>query len=190
MRQCTSWVAAMLALFLGSERALAGPWSITVYGGPATGTIFTEVLAGRFKWDSGMIGIAADRRLAYLGWGFNLVGEVQLQEYSFGHTYPSAALGLGFEFHHFPWERQVPTAFSVFTGPTYSIDPPLNYPPAALGSRKALLNYVSAEIAVALPETRQWDAVFRIYHRSGAWGIYTIDADEVTVLGVGLRVRL
>jgi hypothetical protein len=170
--------------------AQADPWSITLYGGPATGKIFTQVIAGRFTWDSGMVAVAADRRLARLGWGFNLVGEFQYQQYSFGHTYPSIALGLGLEFHDFPWERQVPTSFSVFVGPTYSYDPPLNYPRSEWGSRKSLLNYIAVEVAVPVPGLRNLDLVMRGYHRSGVWGIYTLDADEVTSIGGGIRWRL
>jgi hypothetical protein len=182
--------SVVIFLVLGAGRAEAGPWSITLYGGPATGKIFTDFIAGRYTWDSGMVAVAADRRLAYLGWGVNLVGEVQFQQFAFGHTYPSFAVGIGGEFHDFPWREKVPTSLSIFTGPSYSIDPPLNYPRAQWGSRKALLNYVGLELAVELPQTKHWDAVFRLYHRSGMWGIYTLDADEVTVIGGGIRLRL
>ena len=180
---------AIALLVLGVERATASPWSITAYGGPATYTIFTQTISGHAKLDGGMISIAADRRLAYLGWGWNLVGEVQIQQFVFGPSYPSIALGLGVEYHHFPWEERLPTAMSIFMGPTYSYNPPLAYPTSAWGSRKSLLNYLSFEFAVAVPKLRKWDAVVRIYHRSGVWGIYTNDADECSVVGVGLRYR-
>ena len=181
--------SAVASFMLALAPAAASHWSFTLYGGPATGKIFTQFVDGHYTWDSGVMAIAADRRLAHLGWGFDLMGEGQYQQYFFGHTYPSVALGLGLQFDAFPWERWVPTTFSIYSGPTYSYDPPLNYPRNVWGSRKGLLNYVSAEFAVELPNTRHWDAVFRVYHRSGMWGVYTLDADEVTVIGGGLRVR-
>lgn len=179
-----------LFLALCGEPANAGPWSFTLYGGPATYTIFTQALSGKAKIDGGLIGIAADRRLAYLGWGFNLMGEVQVQQFAFGPTYNSFALGLGVEYHHFPWEASLPMAASVYLGPTYSIAPPQIYPTDSLGSRKGLLNYLSIEFAFALPQARKWDAVFRLYHRSGLWGVYTLDPDEATVFCVGIRYRM
>jgi hypothetical protein len=183
---------ALLVLLLGivsANSACASPWSVTIYGGPVTDTIFTQVIAGKFKLFGGMVGVAADRRLAYLGWGWNLVGEGQLQVFSFGTNYGAIAAGLGLENHQFPWARYLPTSFSVYMGPSYSLDTPLAYARDLLGSRKALLNYVSLELAFALPHSRHWDTAFRIYHRSGAWGIYTLDADEATVVGVGVRYR-
>ncbi len=183
------WAALLAVLLAGATPAAAGPWSVTLYGGPATYTISSEVVQGHFGINAGVLGIAADRRLARLGWGWNLVGEGQFQVFAGKHSYPSVSLGLGLEFHDFPWERHLPTAFSVFMGPTYSVDPYQFYATNLWGSRKSLLNYVSIELAVALPDTKRWDMVLRTYHRSGAWGVYTLDADEATVVGVGVRYR-
>ncbi len=191
-----SAIISTLLTFAASEAsASASPWSITVYGGPATYTVFTQIVAGKTRLNGGMLSIAADRRLAYLGWGWNLLGEVQFQQFAFGTSYttgsayPSIALGLGVEYHHFPWEETLPTAVSIFMGPSYSFGPPQAYPTAAWGRRKSLLNYLSFEFAFAVPKLRNWDAVLRVYHRSGVWGIYSLDADECSVVGVGLRYR-
>jgi len=184
-------LVALLALlfFAGAQPASAGPWSVTLYGGPATYVISSEVIQGNFNVNAGVIGVAADRRLAYLGWGWNLVGEGQFQVFAGKHSYPSVSLGLGLEFHDFPWEQRLPTALSVFMGPSYSVDPYQYYATNLWGSRKSLLNYVSIEVAVALPDSHRWDVALRTYHRSGAWGFYTLDADEATVIGAGVRYR-
>jgi hypothetical protein len=197
MRRFT--LLATLLILLGSApAAAASPWSVTLYGGPVTYTIFTESLDGNARFNSGMIGIAVDRRLAYLGWGWNLVGEAQFQQFASwtqkdfiegSGNYSAISLGIGVEYHHFPWDKTVPTAVSVFLGPSYSFNPPLSYQRKYWGSRKALLNYLSIEFAFAIPPRRDLDAVFRIYHRSGVWGIFTNDAQEASVLGVGLRYR-
>src|SRR5471032_1750815 len=81
-----AFLLASLFIAIGGGAASAGPWSVTLYGGPATYTIFTQTIAGNAKFDSGMIGIAVDRRLAYLGWGWNLVGEAQLQQFASGSS--------------------------------------------------------------------------------------------------------
>jgi hypothetical protein len=45
------------------------------------------------------------------------------------------------------------------------------------------------ELAVGLSRNSKWDGVVRVYHRSGMWGIYSLDYDESTVLGIGIRRR-
>lgn len=184
---------------LASPTAAADrPWSITLYGGPAIYTVFTETLNGQGRWNSGMVGVAVDRHLAYLGWGWSLMGEAQVQQFFGGGakdffagtgTYSAISLGLGIENHAFPWSRSVPTSFSAYIGPSYAFDPPMAYSIPSWGSRKALLNYLGIEFAVAVPPRDDVDVVFRLFHRSGVWGIYTNDAEEVSVLGVGLRYR-
>jgi hypothetical protein len=52
-----------------------------------------------------------------------------------------------------------------------------------------LLNYVSVELAIGIPSAPGWDIDLRTFHRSGAWGIYTLDADESTMIGIGVRRR-
>ncbi|MDE2014491.1 MAG: hypothetical protein KGJ75_16335 [Alphaproteobacteria bacterium] len=47
-------------------------------------------------------------------------------------------------------------------------------------SAKSATTFAAAAIA---------GAVLRLYHRSGAWGVYSINADEGTMVGVGLRAR-
>jgi len=180
------------------KASAAEPWSVTLYGGPVTYTIFTQTLDGKARFNSGMVAVALDRRLAYLGWGWNLVGEAQYHQFfardsrdflEGSGNYSAVSLGLGVEYHRFPWERRLPTSLSVFLGPTYAFNPPLAYPRAAWGSRKSLENYLGIEIAVTIPEQRNLDAVFRLYHRSGVWGLYTNDVQEASVLGLGLRYR-
>ena len=192
---------ALLALFfvmLSGGAASANPWSVTVYGGPVTYTIFTQTISGKARFNIGILGIALDRRLAYLGWGWNLVGEAQFQQFAARDSkdfiegsgnYSAISLGIGVEYHHFPWERSLPTALSIFMGPSYAFNPPLAYPRIDWGSRKSLLNYLGIEFAFAIPPRRDLDAVLRVYHRSGVWGIYTNDANEASAIGVGLRYR-
>jgi hypothetical protein len=164
-------------------------WSVSLYAGPSTNYIFTEVIAGRFHWADTMVGAAVDRKLAYLGWGWSLKGEAQITQHFLGHTYNTAALGLGLEFDQFPWSVSLPTSFAQYTGPSYTTNAPQQYPRALWGSKKALLNYVSVELAFGIPNEPNWDVEFRTFHRSGAWGIYTLDADENSVIGFGIRYR-
>jgi hypothetical protein len=44
-------------------------------------------------------------------------------------------------------------------------------------------------LAIGIPNAPNWDVEIRTFHRSGAWGIYTLDADENSVIGIGIRHR-
>lgn len=168
-----------------------GPWSATLYAGPGTDHNFTQILgkpiiADGHNYGSGftvnnvMLGLAVDRRLVRLGWGFSFAAEGQLTAYSFGHPYGTGALGLGLQFNDLPG-----ATISAFTGPSLAVNPP--GPPRFHG--KALLNYIGLEFAIRIPHSPGWDIVTRVYHRSGVWGIYSLDLDESTMVGVGLRKR-
>jgi hypothetical protein len=136
-----------------------------------------------------MAGQALNRKLYSLGWDVSLAGEVQATEYFFGHTNQSFASGLGFQAAEpFGISR---TELSFYDGPSYDLDPPytsIGYSnhlwPAG---RKKFLNYFSLEYAVAVTKTSNWDAVFRLYHRSGAFGLYSEGDDAGLAIGLGIR---
>ncbi len=192
MRRLTLWAASFyFATMMGAQAAILGasPWSVTLYFGPSSPKFFSWVIrSGRLQATGAMVGLAVDRRLAYLGWGVSLAGEAQITQYGFGHSDTSFALGLGIEAKD-PFGISG-TRLSAFTGPSYSVDPPLfviwdtTFVPAY---RKKLLNYVGIEYAVQLPGSEHWSGVFRFYHRSGAFGIYNSQTDDGIALGLGVR---
>ena len=136
-----------------------------------------------------MAGLAVDRDLFDLGWDVAMGAEAQLTEFSFGSGFTTMALGLGVRFHRFPWDN---TSLAIYTGPSYALSPPHIpvYHPSSNYRLKRWLNYISIEFAVALPwDPKHWDGVFRVYHRSGAWGAYSLNIDEGTTIGFGIRVK-
>lgn len=169
-----------------------GPWSVTVYFGPSTTKFFGAVFtSGRFQATGAMVGLAGDGRLLYLGEGVSLAAEAQITQYGFGHSDTSFAFGLGFQVNApFGWDH---TRFSVYDGPSYAVDPPrtsigyhsIVYPAPGV----KFLNYISLEYAVALSHDSNWDAVVRLYHRSGAWGVYSDHDDDGLAWGLGLKYR-
>lgn len=178
-----AWAVAVWGGAAGGTAAGAQDlWSVSLYGGPTTDTITTQIVTGHLHIIGGMAGFAIDRHLAYLGSGFSLAAEAQATQYFTHDSYQTVSLGIGISYNRFPWTT--PTTLSVYLGPSYAFDPP----PIA-GSQHALLNYVSAEFAMQLPQTENWDAVWRLYHRSGAWGLYARNVDQGTMMGLGLRYR-
>ena len=183
------WTIAAWAMAIpASGPARAGPWSVTLYGGPWTQRVVSQIVTdGNYDVSGAAIGLAVDRRLFRLGWGFSVEAEGQATENFDGYTFTTLGAGLGLRFDNFPWS--LPTSFGAWTGPSYAINPPVEQ---YVTDRRQhpWLNYVSVELAVAVPwDPRHWDAVLRLYHRSGVWGLYSINADEGTTVGVGLRAK-
>jgi hypothetical protein len=192
-----AFIGLMAAIPFGAARAIENdqPWSATLYAGPSTNKFLTQIYRdGQFDSDGDAIGLAVDRRLFTLGWGFTFEGEGQvLQTSAHSLSYTTFALGLGLRFHNFPWSDRVPTSLAFYTGPSYATSPPasgigFHNQPVAF-ARVKYLNYFGIELAVALPDTDNWDGVLRIFHRSGAFGLYSIQADTSTAIGLGLRAR-
>jgi hypothetical protein len=165
-------------------------WSASLYAGPSTTKYFGAALQNlNFEPTGVMIGLAADRPFLNLGWEVALSGEVQVTQYLFGHRDTSFAAGLGFQ-------ADAPfgisgTILSFYDGPSYALDPPytsIGYSGHVWPSwRKKFLNYLSIEYAVALSQDRKWDGVFRVYHRSGAFGLVSEGDDDGLAVGLGIR---
>jgi hypothetical protein len=189
MRARWSFVASGLAaaaLFWAGAAEADSPWSATLYAGPSSTKFVTQILGGNFEVNGGMVGLALDRGLFKLGSGISLAAEVQATEFFGDYSYGTGAIGLGFRFDEFPWSDRLPTTFAIYTGPSYSPNAVIIKDPVPHQDPK-FLNFVSVEAGVGI--SRKWDAVFRIYHRSGAWGLYSNTADVGTMIGLGLRRR-
>lgn len=176
------------AALLLSPAAQAGnsPWSATLYAGPSSTAFVTQILDGKFDVNGGMVGLAIDRGLFKLGSGISIGAEMQVTSFFGKYAYQTGAFGIGLRFDEFPWSDSLPTSMAIYTGPSYAPNAPLILDPKPHPDPK-FLNFVGIEVAVAM--NRNWDAAFRIYHRSGAWGVYSNTADTGSMIGFGLRRR-
>lgn len=185
---------AAIPFFAGAMESAQVPrehaWSLSLYAGPATTKYFGAILQGfDFQPRSVMIGLAANRPFLDLGWGIALSGELQVTQYVFGHRNTSFAAGLGIRANE-PFGL-AGTSLSIHDGPSYALNPPhtsIGYGNTLQPSwRKKFLNYVSIEFAVSLSQARDWDGVFRVYHRSGAFGLFSRGNDDGAAIGFGVR---
>lgn len=176
----------MALAWSGSASAGNSPWSATLYAGPSSTAFVTQILDGKFDVNGGMVGFALDRGLFKLGSGISIGAEMQVTDFFGKYAYQTGAIGLGLRFDEFPWSDSLPTSMAIYTGPSYAPNAPLIFDPQPHQDPK-FLNFVGIEVAVAM--NRNWDAAFRIYHRSGAWGLYSNTADTGSMIGIGLRRR-
>jgi hypothetical protein len=171
-------IASMPGTAVATPGYFYGPWSATLYAGPSTNSHFSRTLQGNFRVDGGMIGLAGGARLFAFGSGFSFAAEGQFTQFGGKYDYTTASLGIGFRYDNYPWSA------ALFSGPSYATDPPKGIDDF---HGKRLLNYVSLEVMHAIPHTGGWSVGLRMYHRSGAWGLYSEDDDEATMFGIGIR---
>lgn len=157
--------------------------SVTFYAGPATHQYVSQIVQGQFAVDGMMLGLAYDRHLAKLGADFSLEAEVQVTHFFDGRSYSTAAGGLGVRYDASRWTGQA-ASFAFYTGPSYA-DAPARHD----GHSSRFLEYVGLEFALENINQSQWDGVIRIFHRSGAFGLYAQDADTGSMLGIGIQRR-
>jgi hypothetical protein len=200
MRSCFSAAAAMLLASAAvadeisdRDRRSTEPqyWSASVWIGPNARKFVGAIVQDGFNMQSrGLIaGLTLNRKLICLYEDIYVGGEIQINQTFVDHddTIFSGTLGLQFE-NLFGFER---TSFSVFTGPSYDLNPAYQVivydHRVSTTYRKKFLNLVSAEFASGLPFAENWDWTFRLYHRSGVFGLYSEGDDDGLAVGLGLK---
>ncbi len=163
-------------------------WALSLFGGPVTHTRSSKIfLHGNADFNSGgALVLALSKGLLPLGDGFSLEAEGQVaQHVDRTPHHQELNLVLGLRFSDFPWIDEVPTSFAIFAGPSYATSPPKFEPQ----EKTQWLNYLGAELAVAVPSAPQWSAILRYHHRSSAFGLYPGTRDESSMFGVGGKYR-
>lgn len=168
------------------------PWSLTFYTGPSTTKYFFAVFSsGRLQPTAVASGLVLDRKLFHVTSDLSITAEAHVVQHYFGHPDTDLSTGLGFQWNE-PFGFSY-TSLSGYDGFSYSTDPP--YFSIGYGNhiwpsqRKRELNYMSVEWTAAFNRTSKWDVVFRLFHRSGAFGLVSQGNDDGIVMGVGVRRR-
>ena len=184
IRTTISTMVGLAMLPISCAQAQDASQSLTLYGGPATRRYVSDIfLHGNFDLDGVLLGVAYDRRLAALGGGFTFEGELQVNHLFMDHSYSSISGGAGLRYDTTRWIGR-PSSFAVYTGPSYADDGA-----QSTGKRNHFLEYVSLEFAVSSINKSNWDGVIRMYHRSGAFGVYGKNTDTGSTFGIGIRRR-
>lgn len=89
----------------------------------------------------------------------------------------------------FPWNRWVATTFAFGEGVSYASRRPWveQRTPETSRNGQRFLNYLVFELTLAPPSHPEWQVLFRIHHRSGAFGVYCPGRVGSNAIGAGLR---
>jgi hypothetical protein len=164
-----------------------GPWSATLYVGPATNNYTSQIFHGDFNIEGPALGFALDRHLFDLGAGFSLLAEAQAVHYFFSPPTTTFGLGVGIKYDLLSIAPGAPVTVALYMGPSCSLDPPLDANGPEIPARHRFLNYLSSEVNIGIPHAADWSVSIRSFHRSGMYGLYARGIDEGSMIGVGIR---
>ena len=162
--------------------------AVTIFGGWMTDNNWEDVFT---PWtidfrDSTIVGIAGSRGI----WRYNDDLSVEIEGQVVRHfgdqDHWEFNLPLLVRWGSFSWNDVIETSVAFGLGPSYASDVPKEEV-AKDGDSQQWLVYWVFELELGLAET-DWSGVFRLHHRSGAFGLVT-DEGGSNVLAIGLRRR-
>ena len=191
-----TWFGLMMALVL-PHPATAGEDSASNKGGPSAIAVFGGIMTDN-KWedavapwnldfrDSTFVGFAAshvigrfDHRL-----GFEIEGQV-IRHFGDQDHWEFNLPIIG-RWEAFPWDEIVDTRLAFGIGPSYASEKP-KVEVANEGDSQRWLVYWMVEIEAGPPD-RDWSVIFRLHHRSEAFGLVA-DEGGSNAMVIGLKQR-
>jgi len=155
-------------------------WAVTTFGGWLTDDNIAPALQFRATlFGNKIFGVAVSRRQARLWkdseWGieaqvvkhFGGSGELAQDHWEFN------GLSTG-SWNRFPWDGTIDTSFALGGGLSYATAVPA-FEAYWKGSSKQLMAYLLFEAVGTLPDHPHWGFVWRVHHRSAAYGLFNKD---------------
>jgi hypothetical protein len=182
---CTVWI--LIILLSHYEKAIAGDWSMALYGGVLLdGELNNATIAHQGFEDSYLVALALTKKIAtwkdIIGWEL----EGQCVKHFDGQTNWEFNGLIAVRWLPFPWDNYLNTSFAVGGGLSYATETPKvekeNHDPAA-----KFLKYLMLELDFSLPDSQHWSLLTRIHHRSGAFGLFHGVTGASNALAFGVR---
>ena len=160
--------------------------AVSIFGGWMTDNNWEEAITPwnlEFR-DTTLVGIAGSRRMWRYDDDISFEIEGQIVRHFGDQDHWELNLPIIVRWETFPWNDLIDTSVAFGLGPSYASQVPKDEI-AKDGDSQRWLVYWVLELAMGLPET-VWGGIFRLHHRSGAFGIVA-DKGGSNVLAVGLR---
>jgi hypothetical protein len=172
----------------GSASIKDKPSAIIVFGGLMTDNDWEDAFT---PWtldfrDSAFLGLAASHRIGRFDHrlGFEIEGQVVRHFGDQDHwEFNLPIIG---RWEAFPWDEVVDTSLAFGVGPSYASEKP-KVEVANDGDSQRLLVYWMMELELGPPD-QGWSAIFRLHHRSGAFGLVADEGSSNTMV-IGLKQR-
>jgi len=168
------------------ESAIAEDYALTVYAGRITEDYWFESLFTRPDFVDAyiLVGAVAWTFKSYREGGVTLEVEGQVGKYFGDQNHFEFNIPVAVRLHRFPWDNSVDTSIAFGLGPSWASELPeaeLQYH----NSTQKFLAYWFLEIAAG-PPGKGWSGVFRLHHRSKAFGLVADDGGA-NILTLGIK---
>jgi len=172
----------------GSDATEDKPNSIAVFGGLVTDNNWEDMLA---PWDldyreSLVAGVAISRRIGRFDPRLSFEIEGQVVRHFGDQDHWELNLPIIGRWEAFPWDDVIDTSVAFGIGPSYASEIPM-VEVANGGDSQQWLVYWMMELDIG-PLDKNWSALFRVHHRSGAFGLVA-DEGGSNALVIGLKQR-
>lgn len=182
-------VITITAVFI--ENAMAGEdFAVTVYWGRMTDGDSGDVVTGRADFIDAyvVVGTLSWTFARYLEDALSFELEGQVGKWWGDQHNMEFNIPLAIRWSKFPWNHYVATSLAYGLGPSYATKEPAAKSDNGDSSEKFLV-YWFGEIALGPPDSK-WAGVFRIHHRSDAFGLIADpDIHSSNTLAIGLKYR-
>lgn len=167
----------------------AEDYALTVYGGRVTDEKWFESISPDVNFVDAYILVGA------LAWTWKrlydgdltLEIEGQVAKYYGEQEHLEFNIPVAGRWHKFRWDKVVDTSFAFGLGLSWATEKPKIELMGNNDTTRRLLVYWFTEITLGPPETN-WTMVFRLHHRSNAFGLMAEDGGSNT-LAAGLKFR-
>ena len=184
----TSHIITLKELF--RPQHVEHPWSVMLYGGITVNENLIDVVVFNVT-SSGETIYSAE--LAYVFYR-NMFSEFQIaangaMRFAAGENpVPEVDLYLMYRITKFPWNNYITTTIAAGEGISYAFSTP--YSEENNNSQtEQFLNFLTFEFTAGLPKYPDWQLVYRIHHRSGAYGTFTPHSSNAGSNSMGLGIR-
>lgn len=185
-----AFMAVVLSLALLGKAVAGKDFAVTVYGGRMTDDTYSETLSGRADFIDAymMVGAFSWTFARYLDDALCLELEAQVGKWWGDQDNMEFNLPVAMRWSRFPWNHSVSTSLAFGLGPSYATDEPEGEIERHDETQRFLV-YWFGELALGPPNS-SWSWVFRLHHRSGAFGLVADQGEGGSnTLAAGLKYR-
>jgi|SRR5690554_1772612 len=189
----TGWYKTLLGqstVTTGKSNLLSG-YSVTVYGGRYTDRhLRAKILKLKpiYYENSWLMSLAVSKQIFDRSDFFRLELETQFAKHIGEQKHYEFNTLLTLRLRYQTASFSFPLSFAVGNGLSYATETPVIEERSRTNvNASRFLNYLLLEIAVDLPILENWEAVGRIHHRSGVFGLYSNVRGGSNIMTVGTR---
>ncbi len=167
------------------------PWSLFAYGGQWTDTRFVRIVfRGQTDFQNAYVWVVGGSRNLYdVCRHLRVEGEVNTARNTGRQNHSEINTAFSLRWRTFPWDRYVDTSLAYGLGISHAFArPPIEEEPERRATRTLI--FMPTELTFARPRSQgsPWEAMLRIHHRSGAFGVFK-DAGGSNFVSLGVRYR-